>query len=293
MDGIDPQPIKAVFVDPSQRDRGKEPRDRISVSRVVKIGARAPGRLVSTRKVGVEFAQIIPLGAEVVQHDVQVNGHSRLMTTPDRPTKLFRPTDRVLRSKQLDTVVTPIPSTGGLGQRKEFDRGDPERSPMIDPGIQIGVGAARAQTPRVGFQQDGFPQITRVEVVNWGKTLTRVGSAEECSFRRFGQKSGCSDDLARTMNAVRLEPRHRVRPGRTVVDLDPIAITRDDAPGGSRVVAITDRIQRQSTVRRAFTRACIGRIDPNGDPLGRWGKHREVSLITTGEGPKFAMQSMG
>src|SRR5262249_9792178 len=92
--------------------------------RPVEVESGPPRGLVAIRKIRAKTAQIIAFRAKVVIHHIQHHSQAALMTGIDQPFEALRPAIRGLRSKRIDTVVTPVTAARKLRDRHKFQCGN-------------------------------------------------------------------------------------------------------------------------------------------------------------------------
>ena len=104
-----------------------EKADYLVTMRAIEVYGLAPGGSVTVCEIGAKVAEKIPLGTEMVVDDIEHNRESLLVTGIHKPLQGTRSAIAVLHREREHTVITPIPRSGELGQRHEFDGCDAQR----------------------------------------------------------------------------------------------------------------------------------------------------------------------
>ena len=213
-----------------QRVFDEEAADLIAV-RAVHVDGGAPRRRVAVGEVRTELAEIVPLGAEVVVHDVEHRGQPAGVAGVHESLEAVRAAVRDVCGEQIHAVVPPVPLAGELGHRHHLDRRHAERPQRIQPPDR---GVARA-----------FPR-ERAEV----ELVENVVGEREPPPPLIGPGKRAPRHLRRSVHAVRLEPRGRIGPLPGAVEAVQVARARRRVVDDRLVVAAPDRGHRDHAVAR-------------------------------------------
>ena len=150
-------------------------------------------------EVGAKFAQVIPLGAEVVVDDVEKGGEARAVRRIDQPREPGRSAIVGVRGERRDAVVAPVARPGEGRDRHHLD-------------------GAVSSLGHLGHESRGAV----------GRALRResaeVDLAEDQFLQRYARAAAAGRDrreihhLARPMHAVGLRGRAGVGQGRATVE---------------------------------------------------------------------------
>jgi hypothetical protein len=95
-----------------------------SGARAVEVQGRPPVRLGGGEVVGGELGEIVPVGPEVVVHDVQDHPDAHRVRAVDEGAEVVRPAVQARGGEQVDAVVAPAEVADEIGDRHHLDRGD-------------------------------------------------------------------------------------------------------------------------------------------------------------------------
>ena len=237
VDGVEAQPVEAVLLEPVEGIVDEEVAHRPAVL-AVEVDGGAPGRV----PVGVEEAlgegvEVVPLGAEVVIDHVEEDHHLQLVGRVDQRLQLLRPPVDRIRREDGDAVVAPVPRPGKVGDRHQLDGGDAQILEVAEP---VGDALVRA------FRREGAD----VQLVE-----DRVLPRPPGPVRMLPGVGVRVDHLARAMDVVRLEARHRIRRLQVAVDLEAVAGAGADALDGGFAPSGGIGLQRQHPLVAAAAEA--------------------------------------
>ena len=162
--------------------------------RSVVVDGVAPRRLVTVGE--IVLAERPPVGAvrsEVVVDDVEDDPQTEAMRFVDEAAQVLGPAIGAGRRPPIDAVIAPVPAAGEVGNRHQLDRGDPEPAQLGQLIDQRGKGSLRGVGADVELVDD--------QVVD---RQTGPGFVAPLKRQRI-------DDLGRTVDPLRLEPRGRIR----------------------------------------------------------------------------------
>ena len=186
VDRVEAQPIDVELLEPIERVVNDEIANDLRPRPVVVDGV-SPGRLVAIReelwRVG---RQVIPFGAEVIVDDVEEDGQAVRMGGIDQATQIVRRAVRRIGREQVDSVVTPVPTSGKIRDRHEFDHRHAEGGKVAE------------------FPDDGFERSLRGERADMQLVEHGLGPGTRPPARIRPSEAGRVYDLARTMDVVGL-----------------------------------------------------------------------------------------
>src|SRR5690349_3522752 len=130
MNGVEPQRVNVKILEPIKGIAYKQVTHFIAVG-TIEIQGCSPWRLVMLGEIGSVLAQIVALRSKVVVNDVQSNGQPARMRLVHEALQILRLAVAVLNRKRIRAVITPVPCSGELGDRHNFDGGHTERSELI------------------------------------------------------------------------------------------------------------------------------------------------------------------
>ncbi len=162
--------------------------------------------MVEIREIRTIFVEIVSLGTEVVIDDIETYRELLCVRGVDQLLKITRSSVAVLHRERENPVVAPVPPTGKLRNRHQFNR---RYSKIFDPIEMRNESSKRAflrERSDVQFVENGF--------------------AERDAFPRLicPLKCGRVNDLRSRVHATGLESRCRVRSG--VARIEPVGVPR-------------------------------------------------------------------
>src|SRR4051812_1898540 len=261
--GVEPQPVDVILRDPVERVVHDITTHLVAVG-VVVIQSRSPRSLVLLGEVRSVEWEIVPLGAHVVVDDIENDREADRVRRVDELLQPFRSAVAVLHRVQLDPVVAPVARAGKLRDGHDLDRGDSELVPQT---AQIGN---RRREGAFGRERADV-QLVDDELAH-PETAPPVITPRECLR---------IDDARRTMDAVRLEPAHRIgHEPVIVVEYESVLSTRRRAAHRrleDAMLATRELVLAFSFTREAHPYARRARR-PHGEPNSRAGNHRCATL---------------
>src|SRR6185312_5025867 len=115
----------------------------------------APRRLVSAGEEGRRVnRQIITVGTEMVVDDVEEETETARVTGLDKALQIVGRAVTRIRSIEQNAVIAPVPRAGKIGDRQQFQRGDPEGGEMIEMTLDAGEVAGFAESPDMKLVDD-------------------------------------------------------------------------------------------------------------------------------------------
>ena len=124
MDGIEPQTVKAVFLDPEQGVVHEEIAHQ-PIALAVEIDCGTPGRAMRRiEKLWAICVKIVPVGTEVVVDHVEQHHQSQRMRCIDQRLQFIRTTIASCRGEWQHAVVTPVATAGESRHRHQLEGGD-------------------------------------------------------------------------------------------------------------------------------------------------------------------------
>jgi hypothetical protein len=174
--------------------------------RPVEIDPGTPRGPVTIREESLGIGvQVIPCRSEVVVDHVDEHHETERVRAIDKAFKIVgRPVGGIRRERQ-HTVVAPVPATGKIGQRQEFDRRHAEISQRLELARNRRIGALRSRGPDMQLVED--------RLLPWASGPGPIRPLE---------RRGIDDD-ARPVHVIRLEAGGRIRDGE--ISVDPKCIT--------------------------------------------------------------------
>ena len=195
----------------------------------VEIQRFAPRRPVSLGEIRGEVAEVVAFGAEVVVDDVEHDREPETVARVDETFERGGPTVAVLHRERVDAVVAPVALSRKLGDGHELDRGDPEIPKPLE-------------STRRGVERSFERKRPDVELVD---NQLFEGSVAP---RAVGPIELGGDDLRRTVDALRLQPRRWVRIGGPAVEPVAVARARRHAVDHRRMVAAVAALERDDAL---------------------------------------------
>ncbi len=132
VDGIEPQAVEAIFLEPEQGVVNEEVADR-AAGAAVEVDRIAPRRLVP---IGEELAgvgvEIVPLRAKVVVDHVEHHRDAAPVRGIDQGLELVRCSVRRLRREREHAVVPPAAGSREIGYRHELDHRDAQLREVLE-----------------------------------------------------------------------------------------------------------------------------------------------------------------
>ena len=127
VDGVDPlaDSLLALVID----DRGGA--DGVGAG-TVEVHRLPPGGPVAVGEVGAEGAQVVPVRAQVVVHDVEDHTDSGRVRSIDEAAEIVRFPVVMVRGEEVDSVVPPAEAAGELRYRHHLDRGHPQGGELVE-----------------------------------------------------------------------------------------------------------------------------------------------------------------
>ena len=156
VDGIKAQAVQTVLRQPVERCVGD-----VLPHRLALVGdAAAPRRhSMLIKKRGRQQRQIVPLRAEVVEHDIQHHGKPQPVRGVDKRVEILRRAVRRVRGIQQHPVVPPAAGTAKLGDGHDFKLGNPQLRQIRQLVDRRPEGALRGKRADVQFVNDRlFPR---------------------------------------------------------------------------------------------------------------------------------------
>ncbi len=157
MHRIEPQGIDMIVPEPVQSVL-QEVAPYLVAVRSVKVDRLAPGGAIVVGEVGSEVTQVIAFRAEVVVNHVEDDRQVSLVGGVDQFFQTLGATVAVLHRKGENAVVTPVAGAGELGDRHQFDGGDPHVAQFLKARNNRVEGALRGECSDVQFIDDHLGQ---------------------------------------------------------------------------------------------------------------------------------------
>ena len=132
VDGIHPEAINVELLQPHPDVVQDVVAHRVAAMPVI-VDGRAPRGLVAIVEVAAEFAQIIPLRAEVVVDHIQEDGEAFGVAGVYEPLKAVRPAVAVLSRIGEHAVISPVAGARELADRHDLDGGDAQIAELAQP----------------------------------------------------------------------------------------------------------------------------------------------------------------
>ena len=243
MDSIQPQPIKVVLRKPVKCVVDKEIAHHAAVW-TVEVDRLAPRRLVP---VGKELrrvsTQIIPFWAKVVVDHVQKNHQPFAVSRLNQPLQVIRPAILAIRSKEQNTVVTPVPFTRKVSDRHQFHRSEAEFRKVVETILHRCKCPFRSKGPHVNLIND------------------RLFPGPPAPLLILPLETGCIDHLARALYILWLKSGSWIRNFWSAVDLEFVAHSGTGLIGNQlKPAGYPLHRQRASTLRLTHAEAHFSRF---------------------------------
>ena len=145
---INPQRVHVIFADPVQRVGDKEGPDIVAVG-TVKIDGISPGSTVPVGEVVSVIPQIIPFRPKVVIDHIEDHRQPMGVTGINQLSQIFRPPVPCMGGEEIDSVVSPVPVAGKLGNGHQFNRRHPQVRQVVQPRNDRREGPFRGEGPHV------------------------------------------------------------------------------------------------------------------------------------------------
>ncbi len=130
---VEPERVDVEVTDPLHRRAHHEPPDRCRPPPVV-VEPVPPQRAVAVGEVRAELGQVVPLGPEVVEHDVEADGEAERVGAIDEALQGRRPAVALVDRAEGDPVVPPVALARERLHRHELDARDAELREVREPG---------------------------------------------------------------------------------------------------------------------------------------------------------------
>ena len=132
VDGIYPEAIEVELLQPHPDVVQDVVAHRVAAMPVV-VDGRAPGGLVAIVEVAAEFAQIIPLRAEVVIDHIEEDGEAFSVAGVHETLQAVRAAVTVLRGIGKHAVISPVAGARELADRHDLDGIDAQITELAQP----------------------------------------------------------------------------------------------------------------------------------------------------------------
>ena len=216
--GVETQAVEVVFLQPVQCVFDKEIA-HFAAALIVEIDCGAPGRVVAfgeeLRRVGMQEIAFRP---EVVVDHVQHHRDPARMTGVDQAFERGGSAVALGDGERQYAVIAPVPATGALGHRHQFNRVDAK----VDQVIQMRDHAVEV----AGFRKAADVQLVEHRAVPIGCTPVRILPVVLLWI----------DDLAEAQRLVRLIAGCRIR---VLLSSDTVAVATAGCGGGAQALVIT------------------------------------------------------
>src|SRR5436190_23199572 len=191
--GVESETVDVIFAHPVAGVVDDESAHVIAV-RVVVIERRPPRRLVLLGEVRAVAGEIIPLGPNVVVHDVENDGEPLGVRRVDEMLQPVWSTIVVLHRIEIDAVVSPVTRSGKLRDGHDLDRG---HAKLASQTAQVGDDGRE----RAFIGEGADVQLVDDEVAHRDPAPVGVVPAKRIRV----------DDARRSVHAVWLPATHRIR----------------------------------------------------------------------------------
>src|SRR5229473_3043922 len=141
--------------DPLHRGPDNKLADRGAVLAVI-VDAVSPGRAVAGAEVGREFPEVISLRSEVIENDVQANGHVRPVRGINESLQSNRAAVTLVHGVGQDAVVAPVAVAGERLDRHQLHAGDAQLRKLRQVGsrgVQRSLFGESADVKLVEYQR--------------------------------------------------------------------------------------------------------------------------------------------
>ena len=126
MGGIEPKSVEVKLVNPVECIFQKKPTDMSGIF-AVEIHGRTPGRFVPGGEiVGRVGSEVVAVRSQVVVNHIQENGHFQLVGPVHQLLQVPGGAIATGGCKKCHAIVTPVPLSGKVCYRHDFDGGDPQ-----------------------------------------------------------------------------------------------------------------------------------------------------------------------
>src|SRR5215469_5528353 len=264
MSSIETQPVEMKLLEPIERVLNKKVA-YFAALRSVEIDCSAPWRLVAlAEEIRSDRRQIIALGAKMIIDDIEKYRQTPRVARLDKSLQRVRQTILRRRGIEKHAVVTPITGAGKRSDRHQLDRSCAELDDMIEMLDGSGEAAAAGESAEMQLVNDNlFPTAA-----------APAGIAPIIRPR--------IDDLARTVHALGLIARSRVRKGPAVDEVTIVRPRHGDA-GRRREPAARLVLHRDQLGERLLDlqedRACSRRPEPEASFVRpQLGPERQVTV---------------
>src|SRR5208283_597361 len=204
MNGIKPQSINVTFSDPIECVFDEITSDFVAAGSV-KIEGHAPGGAIPVREIGSKISEVVSLRPQMVVDNIQNNGQSFPMARINESLQPIGPPVCILNRKRVSPVVAPVAASRKLPRRHKFNGSYAKLRKFVQMTGHGIESPLRCKGAGVELIDHVIPQI-----------LTGPGSV-------FPRKTGI-DHPGRAVNALRLEPRSRIRSA-------PVTVYREEVEG--------------------------------------------------------------
>ena len=241
MDGVEPQTVEAIALQPVQRILDRECahlRDAI-------VDGVPPWRMrrgEERRRIAVK---VVTFGAEVIVDDVEQHHEPARVRFVDQGPQVIRAAIGAVGRVEQDAVVAPVAPAREVGDRHQLDRGDAGIDDVVEPLDRGPKRAARRERADVKLQDH--------RVLPWPAT--------PCARAPF--VAAVVDDLARPVHVLRLKMRGRIR--HLDLAVDAVLVERAGAQARDRGLepALRQRLQRMRAVEHELD--ALGRRRPKAE----------------------------
>src|SRR5919198_3053367 len=114
MHRIEPEGIDVKLSNPLESVFNKIVPHLVAI-RTIEVERRPPRCFVALCKIRAKVPKVVPLRSKVVVHHIEDHGHPAIMAGIDEAFKSRWPSVRTLHSEGINTVISPISSTGERG----------------------------------------------------------------------------------------------------------------------------------------------------------------------------------
>src|SRR5215831_12104138 len=264
MDGIETQPVEMILLEPIERVLNKKVA-HYAVTGSIEIDRGAPRCLVAfAEEIRSDRRQIIAFGAEMIVDDIEKDRQAARVACLNKLLQRVRRTVLRRRGIEKHAVITPIVTAGKRSDRNQLDRGRAELDDMIEMLDSPGEAAAAGESAEMQLVNDNlFP------------TAAAPAGIAPIIHPRI-------DDLARTVHALGLIARSRVRKGPAVDEVTIVRPRPGDA-GRRREPAARLVLHRDQLGERLLDlqedRACSRRPEPEASFVQpQLGPERQVTV---------------
>lgn len=147
---VQAQPIKTKVVNPLPDTLEHPVAHRLGVI-AVEIERWSPRGRIAIREVGTELVEVVALGAEMIENDVENHRDSPTVSRVDETLESLGSAIAVLGGKGVHAVITPAASAGKLRHRHDLDGIDPYIDEVIEPIDRCIEGAGVGERADVQF----------------------------------------------------------------------------------------------------------------------------------------------